>query len=196
MNFLAHLYLSGKDNEILVGNFVADSVKGKKKILQFPEKVQKGIIMHREIDYFMDTHPIVKQGMGRLRENYPKFSGVIMDIFYDHFLAKNWRDYSTKTLEKYTEDVYEIVDNHKAILVGKSKMMYPYMKRDNWLLSYATIDGIESILKRMTNRIGNKVVLNQSVNELAKYYNEYDEEFKEYFSEIMDYISEKYDIQW
>ena len=194
MNFLAHLYLSGSDNEILMGNFIADSVKGKKAILQFPEKVQKGIIIHRDIDFFMDTHPLVKDGMSRLREKYPKFSGVIMDIFYDHFLAKNWSNYSSSLLVDYTNDVYSTVDNHKDLLVGKSKMMFPYMKRDNWLLSYESINGIESILKRMTNRINNIVHLHESVNELQLFYNEYDNEFELFFKDIMDFVGNKYNI--
>ena len=194
MNFLAHLYLSGDDNGILVGNFIADAVKGRKAILQFPEQVQKGIIIHREIDFFMDTHPIVKQGMSRLRENYPKFSGVIMDIFYDHFLAKNWNDYSKIDLEDYTKQVYSIVEINKEHLLGKAKMMFPYMKRENWLLSYQTIDGIESILERMTQRIDNRVQLHKSVNELQLFYDSYELEFKAFFKEIAEHMESKHEL--
>lgn len=196
MNFLAHLYLSGNNNEVLIGNFIADAVKGKKAILQFPEQVQKGIIIHRDIDFYMDTHPIVKQGMSRLRENYPKFSGVIMDIFYDHFLAKNWVNYSKIDLEKFTHQVYKTVGDNKELLVGKAKMMYPYMKRDNWLLSYQTVDGIQVILERMTKRIDNKVLLNKSVTELQNHYQEYDEEFTRFFDEIYIYLKSKYDLDF
>lgn len=194
MNFLAHLYLSGKNEHILMGNFIADSVKGKKAILQFPENVQKGIIIHRDIDFFMDTHPIVKDGMGRLREKYPKYSGVIMDIFYDHFLAKNWSNYSNNSLLEYTNKVYSIVGNNQELLIGKSKMMFPYMKRDNWLLSYGSITGIESILRRMTNRINHNVSLHHSVNELQLFYNEYDNEFELFFKEMMSFVKDKYSI--
>lgn len=194
MNFLAHLYLSGSDNEIRMGNFIADSVKGKKALLQFPERVQQGIIIHRDIDFFMDTHTIVKSGMGRLRDSYPKFSGVIMDVFYDHFLAKNWNEYSKINLEEYIQNIYQIVEENNELLVGKSKMMFPYMRDQNWLLSYQSIDGIESILSQMTHRINYLVPLNESVNELQEYYDEYDKEFKLFFSEIMQFIQSKYKI--
>lgn len=177
-----------------MGNFIADAVKGKKAILQFPEQVQKGIIIHREIDFYMDTHPLVKQGMVRLRANYPKYSGVIMDIFYDHFLAANWSSYSDVDLEKYTHNVYSIVGNNKDLLVGKAKMMFPYMKRDNWLMSYQTIEGIASILARMTKRIENRVNLHDSVNELEQYYTSYEIEFKDFFEQIIKHVSSKFDI--
>ena len=194
MNFLAHIYLSGSDDEIRMGNFIADSVKGKKALLQFPEGVQQGIIIHRDIDFFMDSHPIVKVGMSRLRKNYPKFSGVIMDIFYDHFLAKNWNEYSTIKLEDYIQQIYKTVEVNQELLIGKSKMMFPYMREQNWLLSYRSIDGIESILSQMTQRINHIVKLNESVNELQEYYEAYDEEFKLYFEEIKSFIHSKYKI--
>lgn len=195
MNFLAHIYLSGEDPEILMGNFIGDSIKGKKALEKFPLKVQNGIMMHREIDFFMDTHPIVKDGMGRLRENYPKFSGVIMDMFYDHFLAKNWQNYSSLGLEEYTHKIYQKVEDNKEFLTGKSKKMFPYMRSQNWLLAYQTVDGLESILRRMTKRIRNMVPLHESVNELQIHYEEYDQEFEKFFSEIMAHISDKHDIQ-
>ena len=194
MNFLAHLYLSGNNDEVLIGNFIADSVKGKKAILQFPKQVQKGIVIHREIDFYMDTHPIVKQGMSRLRENYPKFSGVIMDIFYDHFLAKNWGNYSKIDLEKFTHQVYKTVGDNKELLVGKAKMMYPYMKRDNWLLSYQTVEGITSILEKMTKRINHKVQLHHAVKELGIHYDTYELEFEIFFTQIIKHISNTFEV--
>ena len=114
MNFLAHLYLSGNNEGLLVGNFIADAVKGRKPILQYPEEVQRGIIMHREIDHFMDTHPVVKQGMSRLREGYPKFSRVIMDMFYDHLLAARWEYYHPLSLRDFSHDVFEVLGESRV----------------------------------------------------------------------------------
>ncbi|MEX0290603.1 MAG: DUF479 domain-containing protein, partial [Flavobacteriaceae bacterium] len=93
MNFLAHIYLSFGDDEITIGNFIADSIRGK-KYKHLPERVQKGVILHRAIDTFTDAHPTVRQSSKRLHENYSHYSRVIVDIFYDHFLAKNWKNYS------------------------------------------------------------------------------------------------------
>ena len=195
MNFLAHLYLSGNDNEILIGNFIADAVKGRKALEQFPERVKKGIIIHREIDFFMDNHPIVKKGQNRLRESYPKFSGVIMDIFYDHFLAKNWKNYHQQNLPDFIKTVFSVVDENKHLLLGKAKAMYPYMKRDNWLLSYESVDGIESILKKMTKRINHKVSLNNSVRELQENYSDYETEFTFFFKDIVAHLNRKFEIE-
>src|SRR6185312_17177742 len=93
MNFLAHLYLAGEDNELILGNFIADAVKGH-AFDKYPAQVAKGILMHRSIDYFSDTHPVYLQTVHRLAPTYHKFSGVITDMFYDHFLASSWSDYS------------------------------------------------------------------------------------------------------
>ena len=95
MNFLAHLYLSGDDKEIMLGNLIADSVKGN-AILDFNEGVQEGIRLHRRIDHFTDEHPIVQRSKERLRPKYHKFAGVVTDMFYDHFLARDWDHYSEK----------------------------------------------------------------------------------------------------
>ena len=97
MNFLAHIYLSGEDEGITIGNFIADGIKGK-KYLSYPASIQKGILLHRGIDSFTDSHPTVRQSTARLHENYGHYSGVIVDILYDHFLAKNWEEYHEQDL--------------------------------------------------------------------------------------------------
>ena len=92
MNFLAHLFLSGEPGELMVGNFIADSVKGN-AMNDFSEGIQKGIILHRAIDTFTDSHNEMQKSKERLRPRYKKYAPVITDIFYDHFLAVNWQDY-------------------------------------------------------------------------------------------------------
>src|SRR5437870_13401328 len=106
MNFLAHLYLSGDDNEVKVGNFIGDFVQGKDLELRYGKRIAKGILLHREIDFFTDHHPVVKQSKDRLRPNYRHYAGVIVDIFYDHFLASKWNSHSVKLLPHYAEECY------------------------------------------------------------------------------------------
>ncbi|MDO9260577.1 MAG: ACP phosphodiesterase, partial [Flavobacteriaceae bacterium] len=108
MNFLAHLYLSGNNPNLIVGNFMADAIKGN-AYLQFDDEIQQGIILHRAIDTFTDQHPIVKQSKRRLNVRYNHFNGIIIDIFYDHFLAKNWSQFSQIPLELYCSEVYKIL---------------------------------------------------------------------------------------
>ena len=93
MNFLAHVFLSGSDEHLILGNLIADAVKGR-QFDNYNINVQKGILLHRYIDKFTDTHPIVKQSKQRLENDYKRYSGIIVDIFYDHFLSANFKTYS------------------------------------------------------------------------------------------------------
>ena len=108
MNFLAHLFLSGENDDIIIGNFIADAVKGR-YIEKYNEKIRYGIKLHREIDNYTDNHPVFKQSRKRLLHKYHKFSGVIVDMYYDHFLAVNWSDYSDENLEAFVSNAYKIL---------------------------------------------------------------------------------------
>ncbi|MBZ0326568.1 MAG: acyl carrier protein phosphodiesterase [Altibacter sp.] len=190
MNFLAHIYLSGEDEAVIVGNFIADGIKGK-RYLKYPPQIQKGILLHRAIDSYTDQHPIVKQSTARLHKNYGHYSGVIVDILYDHFLAKNWKQYHTQPLDEYVEIFYELLRKNFQILPGRIQRMMPYMIADNWLLSYATIPGISKILSQMNLRTKNISKMNYAVIELEQYYSEFEAEFTAFFEELIQYTKNK-----
>jgi len=156
MNFLAHIYLSGDNEQVKIGNFMADSIKGK-KYLKYPGDLQKGIILHRAIDYYTDTHPVFKQSTQKLFPEYGHYSGIIVDIFYDHFLASNWEKYSEVPLKEYTLNFYRLLEENFEVLPTKVKTFLPYMVNDNWLLSYAEIEGIKKVLIGMNIRTGKKI---------------------------------------
>ncbi|MCK8524299.1 acyl carrier protein phosphodiesterase [Aquimarina sp. D1M17] len=183
MNFLAHIYLSGQDPELKIGNFIADSVKGK-KFLEYPKRISQGITLHRKIDSYTDSHEIVKQSISRLSPKYGRYSSVIVDILYDHFLAANWKDYSATPLEQYTLDFYDLLLDYYEILPQKIQNFLPYMIRDNWLLSYATISGIGSVLSGMNRRTKNRSKMNFAVIELEQYYTDFEKEFRSFFEEL------------
>lgn len=190
MNFLAHIYLSGADEGITIGNFIADGIKGK-KYLDYPEKIQKGILLHRGIDSFTDQHPIVRQSTARLHENYGHYSGVIVDILYDHYLAKNWDQYHSQPLDEYIQDFYELLRSSFEILPTRIRRMMPYMMSDNWLLSYATIPGISNILDQMNVRTKGVSKMNFAVLELEQYYTEFETEFTSFFKELIAFSENK-----
>ncbi|QNJ98974.1 acyl carrier protein phosphodiesterase [Constantimarinum furrinae] len=190
MNFLAHIYLSGEDEGITIGNFIADGIKGK-RYLKYPNKIRKGILLHRAIDSFTDQHPTVKLSTARLHENYGHYSGVIVDILYDHFLAKNWSDYHSQPLDEYVAGFYEMLRNNFEILPTRIQRMMPYMITDNWLLSYATIPGISTILAQMNVRTKRRSKMNFAVMELEEYYSEFETEFTSFFAELIQYTEEK-----
>ncbi|MCW5520409.1 DUF479 domain-containing protein [Aureitalea sp. L0-47] len=190
MNFLAHIYLSGDDEGIILGNFMADSIKGK-KYLKYPPDIQKGILLHRAIDSYTDAHPLVRQSARRLRENYRHYSGVIVDILYDHFLAKNWNFYHEQPLTDFVDDFYCLLRDNFELLPIRVKRMMPYMIADNWLVSYASIKGISKILSQMNVRTQNKSRMNFAVVELEEYYDEFEEEFTNFFADLIAYSQNK-----
>ena len=190
MNFLAHIYLSGDDEGITIGNFIADGIKGK-KYMKYPAKIQKGILLHRFIDSYTDHHPIVRQSTARLHENYGHYSGVIVDILYDHFLAKNWKDYHETPLEEYIENFFELLKSSYEVLPGRIKKMMPYMISDNWLLSYATVPGISKILSQMNVRTKGISRMDLAVVELEAYYHEFEHEFTTFFADLIVHTEKK-----
>lgn len=190
MNYLAHIYLSGEDEQLKIGNFIADSVKGKKYDF-FPERIQKGIILHRAIDTYTDSHHIVKKSVHRLFPVYSHYSAVIVDILYDHFLAANWADYSDIPLEKYAADFYELLSANFENLPIRVQQFLPYMIEANWLVSYATVDGIGKILHQMDHRTKNKSNMKFAVKELKLYYSEFGEEFKSFFKDLELFSAEQ-----
>ena len=190
MNFLAHIYLSGDNQLIQIGNFMADGIRGK-DYESYPIDIQKGIILHRAIDTFTDAHPIFRQSTKKLHERYHHYSGVIVDIFYDHFLAKNWHQYSNIPLEKYTASFYKALQDNYNSLSDKAKRILPLMMREDWLTIYATIEGISHILKQMDRRSGNKSEMQYSVAELMEFYEAFEAEFKQFFEEMREHASQK-----
>ena len=189
MNFLAHIYLSGNDDELKIGNFIADGIHGKPD--QFPLGVQKGIILHRAIDTFTDAHPIFRQGTKRLHANYHHYAGVIMDIFYDHFLAQNFAAYSDVPLHDFADSFYKLLQVNYNMLPERSQGMMPHMLQYNWLVSYASIEGIARTLTQMDSRTKNKSNMRFANKELIEFYSEYEAEFTEFFEEIKAYVKEK-----
>ena len=190
MNFLAHIYLSGDNDLIKIGNFMADGIRGH-DYLKFPDEVIKGVLLHRAIDTFTDAHPIFRQSKHRLHENYGHYSGVIIDIFYDHFLAKNWTHYSQEPLEDFASNFYKSLATHYDITTERTRVMLPYMTERNWLVSYATITGIGMILFQMDHRTKNKGNMKNAIKELQQYYYQFEEEFTLFFEELRTHSKEK-----
>ena len=190
MNFLAHIYLSAEDPELKIGNFIADSVKGR-KYEQFPPRISQGIQLHRKIDHFTDTHTIVQQSILRIKPKYKRYSAVIVDLYYDHFLAANWTQYSETSLKTYAAQFYDLLQSYYNILPDRIQNFMPYMIRHNWLLQYATLPGIATILHQMNQRTKNRSKMNFAVVELEQYYIEFQKEFESFFEELRDFSAKE-----
>lgn len=190
MNFLAHIFLSS-DNELLtIGNFAGDAVKGK-DFTHFPAAMQAGIQLHREIDTFTDAHPVVRQSTKRLHKNYSHYSGIIVDIFYDHFLAKNWERYSDIPLSVFVEDFYRCLNKHFDLLPARIKVLTPFMIKENWLLSYTTMEGIQKVLNGMNRRTRGRSKMNRAITELQDHYQAFEDDFTLFFDDLVNFSTKK-----
>jgi len=191
MNFLAHIYLSFGDDDITLGNFFADHIRGN-KFGHFPEKIQKGILLHRHIDTFTDAHPIAKQSSKRLHANYSHYSRVIVDIYYDHFLAKNWEHYSEVSLAVFVEDFYALLKRNFDVLPVGTQRMLPYMMADNWLYNYANLEGISRVLNGMDRRTQNRSKMHFAIIDLEEHYTDFEDEFTAFFEELITFSRHKF----
>ena len=190
MNFLAHLYLSENNTNIMIGNFIADHIRGN-QFTHFHQEIQNGIKLHREIDTFTDVHKITRKSKRRLNKRYGLYAGIIIDIFYDHYLAKNWNDYSAIPLDVYVNSIYDLLQNQKEILPEKTIHLLPFMIEYNWLYNYQFKEGIESVLKGMNRRTKNKGQMDLAIEDLKELDKEFEQDFRILFDDLKVFSHQK-----
>ncbi len=184
MNFLAHAYLSGDHPDVMVGNFIADHLPGN-KFNHYRKGIIEGILLHRKIDSFTDQHPVFLTSRKRLQKNYHKYSGVIVDMFYDHFLAAGWSAYSTEDLRDFTSRNYAILMQNFDILPAGTRRILPYMVEDDWLASYADLDFLQQSLQGMAIRTPYRSGMEKAVNDLRDHYESFHDDFHEFFPDLI-----------
>lgn len=189
MNHLAHLFLSQSDINLMVGNFIADHIKGK-QILSFSSKVQNGIKMHRAIDDFTDHHAVVRKSKERLYPKYHKYAAVIVDMFYDHILARKFKDYSPISLSSFAQASYQILNAQKQNLPEHSQRFLHYMSENDWLSSYGTEIGIHQALSGLSRRTSFDSKMEESSADLKKDYALYESEFQSFFPELFEFCQQ------
>ena len=193
MNFLAHAHLSGDNDDLLFGNFIADAVKGN-GLIKFPEDIQNGIRIHRKIDSFTDTHEIFKQTLDRIRKHFGKFAGIVVDIYYDHFLAHNWHKFSQQDLPAYSDHVYKILEDRYDFLPDRTRMMLPFLTSQNWLLAYANFNGLNSVFQGMDRRTGLKSGMANAVPVLMENYEGIKDDFFRYYPLLEEYCKTEIEL--
>jgi len=193
MNYLAHLYLSFGHEEIMVGNYIADAVKGR-QMEKFPEKVRDGIRLHREIDTYTDAHPIVENSKARIRKKYRKYAGVVIDMYYDHFLAAGWKNWSDESLLDFTRHSYKTLLKNYVVMPARMKRILPIMAAGNWLASYAEVDNISLALTGMSRRTKFNSGIENGGKELKLHYVDLRNDFQKFFPELVDFSKQKINI--
>lgn len=183
MNFLAHLYLSQDSDQVMVGNFIADFIKGgETDTLQ--RDVYLGILLHREIDSFTDRHTQVGASKKRLWQRHRHYSPVIVDIFYDHFLAKNWQEYSDTPLEDFASHAYSTLRRFEHLLPPIAKQVLPRMTTYNWLVNYGSLEGIDRALQGVARRASFTTEMASAIEDLQKDYEGFGDDFRIFFPEL------------
>jgi len=188
MNFLAHLFLSGDSEEILVGNLLEDYVVGRiehPRNQHFSANIKNGILLHRLIDTFTDTHPAISTCKTVLYKHYHKYASVVIDIYFDHYLAKHWYSYSTEPFEDFRKRAHQSLLNYWGILPDKMKPMVESMIKYDWLKNYSEFWGIERALTGVAQRTAYKSNMEKAVNDLKEHYDFFDENFKLFFPQMI-----------
>ena len=193
MNYLAHLYLSGESDEIKLGNFIGDFVKGN-KYQHYPEMVSYGIQLHRSIDSFTDNHPDVKECIQLLKPGSGRFSGVVMDIFFDHFLAANWKDYSTVTLRQFAKQAHSVFISNFMMLPLRVKQFLPFLIQHRRLESYAKKENLFHVLEIMSNRTSLPANSEWAMTMLYQEYDQFERLFRSFFAELMEYVEREFTV--
>ncbi len=193
MNFLAHQYLSGESDKIKLGNFIGDYVKGR-NYQNYHSEVQKGILLHRNIDHFTDHHPIVRNSSKRLRKGYSKYSGVVVDVIYDHFLAKNWNDYHTESISNFINLSHQVLIKNYLILPNRVKLFLPFIIQSRRMESYANIEGLKTALQIMSKHTSLPKESDYAIEILSNEYDEFESEFNLFMKDLINYVSNEHQI--
>lgn len=186
MNFLAHLYLSEPNEPAWLGSLMGDFVKGPLDG-RYGSEIGRAIALHRRIDVYTDAHPLVRASKTRISTPRRRYAGIMMDVFYDHFLAKHWDEFHDQALADFTARIYEILARNHALLPGRLQDMAPRMAQWDWLGSYADIASIYTALNRMGQRLRRGDALLNSADELVEHYAEIEADFRAFLPEVLRY---------
>lgn len=194
MNWLAHLYLSEPDTEFRLGNLLADQVRGADRD-RMSAAFKRGMACHQAIDAFAESHPIVKRSRQRIGPEQRRFSGILADVFYDHFLARNWQEYADMPLENFTAQAYAEFTPHLPTLPEEARVTLERIIEHDWLTSYREIAGIEDVLTRLSGRLSDRlqrsVTLHSAVRELREDYVAWESDFTDFMPELRQAIANR-----
>ncbi len=189
MNFLAHIHLSQKDSDEMIGNFLGDFVKaGQEKY--YPPKIKRGIFIHRKIDSFTDSHPVFKRSCDRFPKLLRRYNRIAVDIFYDHFLAKNFQQYNNSNLEQFIDYFYSHLLTKDFKKPPRLEKVFPYITDKNWFLSYQEKDYIQKVLFRMSNRFKRKNQLAECFYVFDSEYENFEKDFIEFYPQLQNFVED------
>ncbi len=185
VNYLAHLHLSGNDRATVIGNFIADGVRGNESEA-YSREIQEGIKHHRAIDHFTDTHPVVHRSKMRLRPRFRKYAPVIVDVFYDHFLARNWSDYHDENLRDFIDRMIHLLDESREVFPPKSARLLDFAAANDLFFRYGTVEGMDLAFRGLARRTRFESGMESASNELRENGKAYEKEFQRFYPELVE----------
>ena len=194
MNYLSHLFLAENSEESMIGNLLGDFVKGKLRD-DYPLEILKGIKTHRKVDSYTDKHPVVKNTRNLISVKRKKYSGVLTDIFFDHFLSIHWDSYSDTDYDQFIDNAYRIILKYRDIYPEQGKIMIPRIVEKDWLRKYRSIDGLKLVFEKMSLRVKRENPLNGSEEELIENYSAIEKNFEKFFPDLIRFVDEIRDDQ-
>lgn len=189
MNFLAHTFLSCESEALLVGNFLGDFLKNR-EVSQLPAEIQEGVRLHRLIDSYTDQHPLVKRGSARLHARHSKYAPVLVDVYYDYLLSRNWSRYDGRSLQHFTKEAYQTLLDHREWMPARIADRATRMIADDWLARYQTPEGLRTTFSFMQKRVSKPEYFVGATQSLLEQQEAFEEEFNAFFPDVINYVRE------
>ena len=191
MNYLAHLFLGGEEPLEKLGGLIADFTRGRLETLakRYPEKVIRGIAVHRRLDHFTDLHDHVMQSKARFSPLRRRYSGIIVDVLHDHYLSRHWERYSDGSRDAFIEDAYRLLRDYRRYLPERMRRVAPVMIEQDWLGSYQHIEEIGRVYERMSRRLRRPNTLAGAIEEVQTHYSELESDFKNFFPDMLTHAN-------
>ena len=186
MNYLAHAYLADNGDAFLIGNLIADFVKGSAD-KAYGREIAAGIVFHRKVDAFADGHDMSAASRRLFAPERRRTAGIVMDICYDHFLAKNWPRYADTELAVFVTRIYDLLQAHLELLPERFRQVFPRMRTQNWLVSYVSLQGVELALSRMSKRLSGNIRLDDAMADINAHYGALEENFAAFFPDLIEF---------
>jgi len=189
MNLVAHQYLSFNNPALQIGNLLGENVKGNKYLI-YPEEIQKGILLHRAIDSFTDSHDVVKRSTSYFHASQHKYAPIIIDIVYDYFLIKHWKTFHPTSFYIFKDNCYTLFANNYENFPSKLQYTLDYLLSQDWFENYSTLQGVQKTLNGISQRASFPNELKNSLEEIKKNETDLEKDFLEFFPELVDFVKE------
>ncbi|WP_374012960.1 ACP phosphodiesterase [Pseudoxanthomonas koreensis] len=191
MNYLAHLYLAGPGHPAMLGALLGDFVFGRLALQDYPAQVRREIVIHRRVDRYTDTHPLVVQARGLFAPELRRYAGIALDVYYDHCLARAWDRYSQVPLDAFTAPFYAWLLQHLDGLPQRLRAIAPLMAGHDWLGSYRQRHNVDRAVARIATRLSrNGERLVACLDDLARHEAAIAAGFEAFFPQLQDYVAQ------